>query len=188
MLSLFFAPVISWVLPAPNSGLTYELQLSDNSNMEDVTVIGNLTSPKLEVRDLNNNTTYYWRVRSKIGENNYSSYSALASFNTGTGVTSVKEETIVPSNFYMSQNYPNPFNPTTNIKFGIPEASNVKVVIYNMLGQQIKVLVNNAFAAGTYNLTWDGTNDMGVKVAGGAYIYRISAGNFISTKKMVLLK
>ncbi len=182
------APVISWVLPAPNSGLTYELQFSDNSNMEDVTVISNLTAPKLEIRDLDNNTTYYWRVRSKLGENNYSSYSALASFNTGTGVTSVKEETIVPTNFYMSQNYPNPFNPTTNIRFGIPEASNVKVVIYNMLGQQIKVLVNNSFAAGTYNLTWDGTNDMGVKVAGGAYIYRISAGNFISTKKMVLLK
>jgi hypothetical protein len=182
------SPLVSWVLPAPNSGLTYELQISDNPFMEGVTVISDLPTPKYEARDLNINTTYYWRVRSKLGENNYSAYSSVASFNTGNGVTGVEENNIAPSNFFMAQNYPNPFNPSTNIKFGIPTSTNVKVAIFNMLGQQIKVLVNGMLNAGNYNLTWDGTNEAGVKVAGGAYIYRITAGNFVDTKKMVLLK
>ncbi len=181
------APVISWVLPAPNSGLTYELQIADNPNMTNAVVVNNLVAPKAALDNLNDNTGYYWRVRSKLG-NNYSAYSSVAMFNTGNGTTSVKEENVVPTSFFMSQNYPNPFNPTTNIKFGLPNNANVKVVIYNMLGQQIKTLVNSNLAAGTYNLIWDGTNDAGIKVNSGAYIYRITAGNFVESKKMILLK
>lgn len=181
------APVISWVLPAPSNNLTYELQIADNPNMTNAIVLNNLTTPKAALDNLNDNTGYYWRVRSKLG-NNYSSYSNIAVFNTGNGTTSVKEESVVPTSFFMTQNYPNPFNPTTQIKFGIPSNANVKVVIYNMLGQQIKTLVNSNLAAGTYNLTWDGTNDAGMKVNSGAYIYRITAGNFVESKKMILLK
>ena len=88
----------------------------------------------------------------------------------------------------MSQNYPNPFNPSTTIKFGLPNSGNVKLSIYNMLGQEIKTLVNNSLNAGTYSIIWDGTNNNGIKVTSGAYLYRISAGNYIETKKLVLIK
>ncbi|MFA3783783.1 FlgD immunoglobulin-like domain containing protein [Melioribacteraceae bacterium 4301-Me] len=94
----------------------------------------------------------------------------------------------VPTSFSMSQNYPNPFNPTTTIKYAIPEKAQVKLTIYNMLGQQIKTLVNTEQDAGFYKVTWDGTNDFGSRVASGIYIYRIEAGKYVSTMKMNLLK
>jgi len=94
----------------------------------------------------------------------------------------------IPTEFALSQNFPNPFNPTTNIRYSIPESSVVTLTIYNMLGQQVRTLVNSQQDAGYYTVTWDGSNEFGSKVASGIYIYRISAGKFNSTIKMNLLK
>ncbi len=77
----------------------------------------------------------------------------------------------------LEQNYPNPFNPTTNIKFSIPEKSELSLTIYNLVGQEVVKLVNNElFNAGSYTAQWDGTNSYGSKVASGIYIYELSAG------------
>ncbi len=96
---------------------------------------------------------------------------------------------LVPLEYALYQNYPNPFNPTTDIEYQLKENSNVSLTIYNILGQRIKVLINNlAQGAGRYTVTWDGTNSAGEKVASGIYIYRIIANKFNAVKKMVFLK
>ncbi|MCH7974837.1 MAG: T9SS type A sorting domain-containing protein, partial [Bacteroidetes bacterium] len=93
-----------------------------------------------------------------------------------------------PNSFVLMQNYPNPFNPSTIIRFGLSEASFVILKIYNMLGQEVKTLINKQMNAGTFNVQWKGDNDSGNKVSSGTYIYRVIAGSHIFTKKMILLK
>ncbi len=89
----------------------------------------------------------------------------------------------LPDEFNLKQNYPNPFNPSTNIEYSLPEQANVTLTIYNMLGQKVATLVNEALAAGTYNQTWDASS-----VSSGVYFYRLKAGNKIFTKRMLLVK
>ena len=89
----------------------------------------------------------------------------------------------MPLSYQISQNYPNPFNPSTLINFSIPEASNVKIVIYDALGREIQTLVDNRMGAGNYTTDWNATS-----YSAGVYFYRITANDFVQTKKMVLLK
>jgi flagellar hook assembly protein FlgD len=86
------------------------------------------------------------------------------------------------------QNYPNPFNPTTQIEFSLPKESIVTIKIYNILGKEIKTLVNGEKTAGEHTITWNGMNDNGIQVASGTYLYRINTGNFSQVKKMIFLK
>jgi hypothetical protein len=85
--------------------------------------------------------------------------------------------------FELSQNYPNPFNPTTTINFSLAKASDVTLSVYNLLGQKVATVINKYLASGTHSYQFDGS-----KLASGVYVYRITAGNFTDTKKMVLLK
>ena len=94
----------------------------------------------------------------------------------------VNNET-VPKSFKLEQNYPNPFNPSTRIKFTIPEAANVKIIIYNILGDELTTLVNESLIAGTYTRQWNAEG-----YASGLYFYRIIADKFSQTKKMILIK
>jgi photosystem II stability/assembly factor-like uncharacterized protein len=109
-----------------------------------------------------------------------------------TVVTSVSEET--PRVFDVSQNYPNPFNPTTSIHYQLPVHSNVTLTIYNMLGQEVKTLVNGEQSAGYKSVEWDSHDSNGNTLPSGAYIYRVQASSltngfeFTDTKKMLLLK
>jgi hypothetical protein len=95
---------------------------------------------------------------------------------------------LVPSEFALSQNYPNPFNPTTLIKYQLPENAKVSLTIYNSLGQVVRNLVDADKEAGYYEATWDGRNGNGVQVTSGIYFYRIDAGSFTQTRKMILMK
>jgi len=99
------------------------------------------------------------------------------------GYTDVDESIEIPEIFSLSQNYPNPFNPTTVIKYSIPEVTNVKLKIYDMLGREIRTLVNQEQSAGIYNLEFNATN-----LSSGVYFYRIKAGSFVDSKKLLLLK
>jgi 5'-nucleotidase/UDP-sugar diphosphatase len=94
----------------------------------------------------------------------------------------------LPESYELLQNYPNPFNPTTEIEFALPQTSNVTVTIYNTLGQQVQQLIDEPMPAGHHAIEWNGTDAGGHQVASGVYFYRISAGDFTSTKKMVLMK
>jgi len=94
----------------------------------------------------------------------------------------------ITSSYELGQNYPNPFNPTTHIRFNIPETDLVNITIYNMLGRQVKTLVNQTHDPGYKSIIWAATNNYGKPVSAGIYLYQIQAGEYISTKKMVLLK
>jgi flagellar hook assembly protein FlgD len=88
----------------------------------------------------------------------------------------------------LAQNYPNPFNPTTTITIALPEASNWKLAIYNTAGQLVKQFEGAEGAATYVSVEWDGTNEDGTTVASGVYLYRVKAGSFTATRKMILLK
>jgi hypothetical protein len=108
--------------------------------------------------------------------------------NSVTGPVSVRIETR-PEVYALSDNYPNPFNPETTIKYQLPEAGDVTLEVYNMLGQVVRTLVSEQQNAGRYVLQWDATNDAGQALSSGIYFYRIQAGGeFQSVKKMLLLK
>lgn len=89
----------------------------------------------------------------------------------------------IPTEYGLSQNYPNPFNPTTTIKYSVPEPAKVRIQIFNMLGQSIKILVNEEQAAGFYSFEFNASS-----LASGVYIYRMISNNYVETKKLMLLK
>jgi hypothetical protein len=127
---------------------------------------------------------YYVKV------NGYSGATASYTLTLSGGLAQVARGGLkeLPNKLTLIQNYPNPFNPTTTIQFGIPEESQVTLKIYNILGQEIRTLVNERRKAGTYYEIWDGRNQYGTAVSSGTYIYRLQAGNDILSKKMNFLK
>ena len=98
------------------------------------------------------------------------------------------ESRVLPAYFYLTQNHPNPFNPSTAIQYGLPEAAHVRVEVYNLRGELVRVLQNSGQSAGAYELIWDGRNSNGQIVPSGVYLYRLSAGHFIETRKMLFTK
>lgn len=96
--------------------------------------------------------------------------------------------TDLPTEYSLQQNYPNPFNPRTNITFGLPQSSPVKLTIFNLLGQEVQSFDFSNMDAGFHTVQWNATNMAGIQVESGIYFYRIVAGEFVQTKKMVLLK
>ena len=106
----------------------------------------------------------------------------------GANALSAYLEGLIPDEFALHQNYPNPFNPVTTLRYDLPETDFVNITIYDMLGREVKTLINQTQDAGYRSVIWDATNDYGKPVSAGIYLYQIQAGEYISTKKMVLLK
>jgi hypothetical protein len=98
------------------------------------------------------------------------------------------EEETLPEVFALHNNYPNPFNPITNIRYDIPEVSDVRIDIYNINGQRVRTLVSREHQPGRYKIQWNAVNDSGSPVASGMYIYKIHAKEFVSVKKLLLMK
>ena len=94
----------------------------------------------------------------------------------------------LPTEFALHNNYPNPFNPVTNIIYDIPEVTDVTLEIYNVMGQRVRTLAQGSHEPGRYQIVWNATNDFGQGLSSGMYIYRIQAGDFVSVKKLVLMK
>jgi len=94
----------------------------------------------------------------------------------------------VPTVFALEQNYPNPFNPSTQIRYALPEASGVVIKVYDMMGRKVRTLVQSTQSAGYHTALWNATNDRGLPVSAGMYIYTLQAGDHHYMKKMVLLK
>jgi hypothetical protein len=93
-----------------------------------------------------------------------------------------------PEDFSLSQNYPNPFNPQTSIRYALPQDAQVRLVIYNVLGQKVKTLVDDHQTAGYKTVWWDGKDQSGDPVASGVYFYRLEADQFSEVKKMLMMK
>lgn len=105
-----------------------------------------------------------------------------------TPASDVVIESTVPQEFYLEQNYPNPFNPSTVITYGLPKDQNVTLKIFDITGREVVTLVNNLLAAGTYTVSWNGKTSSGTTAASGTYIYRLQAGDYVRTMKMILQK
>lgn len=107
------------------------------------------------------------------------------------GLVSVKDRASEPNlikSLTLHQNFPNPFNPETVILYELPQTSQVEVVIFNLLGERIRTLVNQRQTAGQHRLHWDGRNEFGMPVPSGVYLYRLRAGEFVQTRKMILMQ
>ena len=122
----------------------------------------------------------------EVNNAKYQSWAASGGYGTpglinDVYTTSVDEEN-TPTNFRLFQNYPNPFNPITTIKFNWPVRENVKIEIFNLLGQKVMTLVDKNYQAGQHKIEFNGEH-----IASGVYFYKITAGEFIETKKMILL-
>ena len=173
-----------------NYGFEIQRQYSDASTSLSMTVIpsgdegwekvgfvkghGNSNSPKeysFIDKTAENSGKYFYRLK-QVDVDGQFEYSPEIEVTFGA-----------PAKFELSQNYPNPFNPTTNIRFTLPEAGNVKLAVYNLLGQKIADLVNQNMEAGFHNITFDGSN-----LTSGIYIYRLEAGNNVMIRKMQLVR
>ncbi|MFC2085265.1 aryl-sulfate sulfotransferase [Bacteroidota bacterium] len=132
--------------------------------------------------DLQAGENYRIQITSESDSNIFGiSEDVFSIIDTVTSIVEYKDK--VPDEYNLVQNFPNPFNPTTNIKFSIPNTSYVKLIIFDLLGNEIETLIDGIKAAGSYNVTVDASN-----FASGVYFYRIISDNFIETKKMLMLK
>ena len=123
-----------------------------------------------------------------IGSVAHGSYNVTALMKSRT-VDDITERSVVPEEYALMQNYPNPFNPTTTIKYQLKQNVDVKMTIYNVLGQKVITLVDSKQSAGTHQVVWNGLNQYGSKVATGIYFYHIQIGDkFSQVKKMILMK
>jgi len=107
--------------------------------------------------------------------------------NASDAVLSIDEE-LLPEVYALHQNYPNPFNPITTLRYDLPEQANVNIIIYDMLGRHVRTLLNEIQDAGYRSVIWNATNDYGKPISAGMYFYKIRAGEFTQTRKMLLLK
>jgi len=127
------------------------------------------------------NMNYWWRVKA-LNSAGWGDYSEVRTFST-LFVGMDDGESQIPTKFNLEQNYPNPFNPATTIAYSIPKESQVSLKIYDVMGREVVEVVNGRQSAGSYNVEFDASS-----LASGTYLYKLTAGEFISVKKMVLLK
>jgi hypothetical protein len=193
--------------PEPPSGLSVDLQENilitwNENNEEDLShyVLDKDTDDSFQTGQYPSITTaetsyidtvyedgqvLYYRLSAVDSAGNVSDFSETLSFEV---VLSVNEENMIPEVFALHQNYPNPFNPITTLRYDLPENSLVNIIIYDLLGREVRTLVNTTQDAGFRSVIWNATNDYGKPVSAGVYLYQIQAGEFVQTKKMVLLK
>ncbi len=201
-----------YILKTTDSGTSWSLltQLSNNNNPTDnpdlfkiifvnenrgyicgedgaiyKTIDGGVTWNQLEVpdeiknNDLKSMTFLNETIGFVSGQNGY----ILA-----TGLTDINPAPSIVRNYSLNQNYPNPFNPQTTIGFQIAKTENVKLIIYNALGQIVRILVDGRLPAGYHSVVWDGRNQYGLSSPSGIYFYRLEAGNFQQVNKMILIR
>ena len=121
---------------------------------------------------------YWWRMRAR-NAGGWGSYSALQNFST----TAVTERSTQPLTFGLGQNFPNPFNPSTTIRYALPKAGLVTLRIFDLLGNEVELLVNAKQPAGEYRIEWHPRN-----LPSGVYLYRLQTRDFLAVKKLVLLR
>jgi len=121
-------------------------------------------------------------------EDPYQGIAATLDINLSVGGVVGIDENTIPYDFALYQNYPNPFNPSTDIRFSLPKSEKVNLIVYDLLGNTVKEIVDDNLKPGIYNYQWSGDNQQGGLVSAGVYFYRLEAGSFVQTKKMILLK
>ncbi|MBK7631151.1 MAG: T9SS type A sorting domain-containing protein [Ignavibacteriales bacterium] len=169
--------LLKWTTATETNNQGFEIQRKSSGDFETLGFVnGNGTTTQTQsysfIDNEVNNSVYSYRLK-QVDYDGTFSYSNV-----------IEVDVTSPLQFELSQNYPNPFNPTTMINYQIAAPVNVNLVVFNMLGEEVAVLLNNQFTeAGTHSVRFDGSS-----LASGTYIYRLTAGNFVQTKKMMLTK
>ena len=142
----------------------------------------NGNGPTLELKHpgLDNSLAQSWDASKNTGGTPGASNSVLSSV--------PKHEARQPSTFKLFQNFPNPFNSQTSIQFSLPQAERVSLKIFNVLGEEVKVLIDKKYSAGIYKIMWNGTDDNGIKTSTGIYFYQLATNSFQQVKKMILIQ
>lgn len=141
-----------------------------------------------QLEDLGVGTAGSNDVRDYSVNSNHLDLNGDATLSNGIPVEIAESKTPLPEQFTLMQNYPNPFNPVTSIRYNIPQTTHVTLTIYNSTGQVVNTLVNTTQPSGEYSMQWQGVNQTGERVASGMYFYRIQAGDYTQTRKMILMK
>jgi endo-1,4-beta-xylanase len=185
-------PQLQW--QSSRSATSYHVQVSDIRAFSSTIIDTTITDTVIQLKTLAANTMFYWRV-SALNINGESDFADFKAFTTGNNIVSVEEMKGIPKEFDLSQNFPNPFNPTTTIRFSIPAlemkylSSNVSSLqhvtlnVFNVLGQNVATLVNEEKAPGNYEVEFNANG-----MPSGIYFYRLTAGEVVSTKKLILMK
>lgn len=181
-------PVLEW--SAINEAAEYNIQISSSDKFDSIIVDDLVVSSNYLIEEalLKHELEYYWRVYAKDSTRT-SEWSEIWNFRTMTEKTDIKNSTNgIPKNYELQQNHPNPFNPSTVINYSLPEKSEVKIQIFNMLGQFVITITDNEEDSGYYKVEWDAKN-----VPSGVYIYKMvaigeSGTKYTNSKKMLLLK
>jgi hypothetical protein len=195
-----------------NTGfITFSWSASSDANGDSLYYLMRVTSAEIGNHDMDTNATFigvsYMDIIEDMSENNVTAVTLEWTVHVTDGIDTVEAYNapytmeidgsnalsaylvrLIPDEFSIHQNYPNPFNPVTTLRYDLPENSHVNIAIYDMLGRQVKTLINQTQDAGYKSVQWNATNDVGTPISSGLYLYMVQAGEYISTKKMVLLK
>ncbi len=166
----------------------YRFQVDDTISFAHPIISEQLVASQFGTYDLDYETKYYWRVQA-YDTCGWGDWTPVRSCSTITSLlVGVHDETNLPTEFALSQNYPNPFNPTTVIEFALPKTCQVSLDVFDIIGRKVRTLVAGTLTAGRRQVIWDGSNTDGSAMASGVYFYRIKAGDYNETRKMLLLK
>ncbi|MBC8377249.1 MAG: carboxypeptidase regulatory-like domain-containing protein [FCB group bacterium] len=174
---------IGWEMSMADDFQYFEVYRATNPDFTDADVYATV-EPMFSDGDVIIGQTYYYAVSAVDANGNMSETTNVVT----TSIVSVDDLEMIPTAYGLSQNYPNPFNPTTSIEFALPEAAEVSLEIYNLLGQKVRTLVTGYVPAGYINTSWDGLDQNGKEISSGTYIYRLQTADQTFSKKMVLMK
>jgi endo-1,4-beta-xylanase len=181
-------PLLVWQSSA--TATSYHVQVSNSTTFISILIDTTVADTTVQLAPLAASTRCFWRV-SGVNQYGSSDFSAGAAFVTGDLISGVETTQHIPTDFSLSQNYPNPFNPATAISFQLPAPSGaegsavsfVKLTVSDILGREVATLVKEQRQAGTYTVHWNASG-----LPSGMYFYRLQAGDFLDTKKMILAK
>ena len=176
--------MLNWLAPLDDDFSYHNVYRTDVMSYEPALIFTTIDSFYIDL-EIDQSTNYEYWVTAVDHSGNESEASNSVQISP-TGLSTAAD--LLPDAFALNQNYPNPFNPSTQIRYALPEQSQVVLTVYDMLGRKVRTLVNGVQDAGYRTVMWNATSDLGTPVSAGMYIYTIRANEFYEVKKMILLK